>query len=204
MKDLEIGTKVKIGATGIIGTVAGIDTLGVHVEHKNDQGNLIRRLFIIEEISAVDEGEASNDGNETASDMLYGSSVQPSTFTLADGSTMQLGDVVRQAFEASSLNAKQWNDQANETREELIAAVVGTLKLVPEKPADETGNENTDATLQGAKDGSISDTQVNTDATNAGTGSSSSDSEDDVTAQAAAQNAAAAKSSALEPEEENA
>lgn len=67
---------------------------------------------------------------------LVGSSVQPSTFKLADGTELQLGDVVRRAYEASGMaTAKEWNDLPGETQEHFIQAEVDKLDLAkPEKP----------------------------------------------------------------------
>lgn len=58
---------------------------------------------------------------------LFGSSVQPAIFLLKDGSTMQLGDVVRTAFERSGLTVEKWNKLAQDKREKLIADVVAEL-----------------------------------------------------------------------------
>lgn len=75
--------------------------------------------------------------NDTKSKSLYGSSVQPSTFDLADGLTLQLGDVVRTAFEASGLSVDDWNTQEDAAREASIAEVVSTLAL--KQVADQNG-----------------------------------------------------------------
>ena len=82
--------------------------------------------------------------SEKPEDSLYGSSVQPSTFELEDGRTLQLGDVVRQAYEDSDAESvEDWNTLSDEAREVAIQAVVDTLALksaaknAPEKKAPE-------------------------------------------------------------------
>ena len=54
---IQIGDKVKIKASGIEGEVALIDGTSLHVDHKNGDGNLIRRTFIFEEIETLEESE---------------------------------------------------------------------------------------------------------------------------------------------------
>lgn len=76
--------------------------------------------------------EESNDsgGPDTTSDtMLLGSETQPASFDLADGTTVQLGDVVKTAYEESEKTVKQWNKLSQKTRESAIADVVANLSL---------------------------------------------------------------------------
>jgi hypothetical protein len=73
---------------------------------------------------------------------LLGSSVQPALFTLKDGTELNLGAVVRQAFNESGVaSVDEWNALAEDARESFIAEVVKKLPL--KKPADkekETGH----------------------------------------------------------------
>ena len=62
---------------------------------------------------------------------LFGSSVQPSSWKLDDGSTVQLGDVVRQAFEKSGLTEAAWNALPQDDREEKIAEMVKEVIPAP-------------------------------------------------------------------------
>jgi hypothetical protein len=63
---------------------------------------------------------------------LYGSSKQPSSWKLDNGSTVQLGDVVRAAFEKSGLTEEQWNAIPQDDRESHIAAMV--KEMIPSPP----------------------------------------------------------------------
>lgn len=65
-------------------------------------------------------------------DMLLGSNVQPSTWTLPDGSTLQLGTVVAEAHKRSELTVAAWNKLSNDKREKAIAEVVA--EMVPPAP----------------------------------------------------------------------
>jgi hypothetical protein len=69
--------------------------------------------------------------SEKPEDALFGSSIQPSHFELEDGTTVQLGDVVRQAYEdySDAQTADEWNAIPEETRDAMIQAVVNTLNL---------------------------------------------------------------------------
>lgn len=65
---------------------------------------------------------------------LFGSTVQPSTWTLKDGSTLQLGDVVAEAHKRSGLSIEDWNKLTQDDREGRIATVVS--EMVPSEPSD--------------------------------------------------------------------
>jgi hypothetical protein len=68
--------------------------------------------------------------SEKPEDSLYGSSLQPATFELEDGTILQLGEVVRQAYEDSEAEtADAWNALSDEAREAMIRAVVEKLPL---------------------------------------------------------------------------
>ena len=63
---------------------------------------------------------------------LFGSSKQPSGWTLPSGEILQLGTVVQKAFERSSLSIEEWNKIPQDQREEMIAEVVE--QMVPPAP----------------------------------------------------------------------
>ncbi|MBH1826267.1 hypothetical protein I5W35_03835 [Stenotrophomonas maltophilia] len=58
---------------------------------------------------------------------LMGSSVQPASFELSDGSVLSLGDVVGRAHVASGLSVEDWNALEDSAREALIAETVDKL-----------------------------------------------------------------------------
>lgn len=58
---------------------------------------------------------------------LLGSSVQPASFELSDGSVLSLGDVVGRAHAASGLSVEDWNALEESAREALIAETVDKL-----------------------------------------------------------------------------
>lgn len=67
---------------------------------------------------AIEPADAATD----ADTMLVGSSELPSTFALADGGELALGDVVRTAFDASGLSVDAWNALEDNTRDRQILA----------------------------------------------------------------------------------
>jgi hypothetical protein len=64
---------------------------------------------------------------DTPSPSLVGSSVQPESFELSDGSVLSLGDVVGRAHAASGLSVDDWNAPEDSAREALIAETVDKL-----------------------------------------------------------------------------
>lgn len=73
---------------------------------------------------------------KTDDTVLLGSSIQPSMFKLADGTELQLGEVVRRAYAASGMaTVKGWNALPADTQEHYIRVEVDKLDLAkPEKP----------------------------------------------------------------------
>jgi hypothetical protein len=59
---------------------------------------------------------------------LLGSDWQPSHITINEASTVQLGDVVRFAFERSGMTVKQWNKLPCRVREVLLIEAITTMK----------------------------------------------------------------------------
>lgn len=64
---------------------------------------------------------------DTPSPFLVGSSVQPESFELSDGSVLSLGEVVGRAHAASGLSVEDWNALEESAREVLIAETVDKL-----------------------------------------------------------------------------
>ncbi|HIE1098253.1 hypothetical protein [Stenotrophomonas maltophilia] len=64
---------------------------------------------------------------------LLGSSVQPASFELPDGSVLLLGDVVARAHAASGLSVEDWNALDETAREVAIAETVGNLSSADDK-----------------------------------------------------------------------
>lgn len=65
-------------------------------------------------------------------DPLYGSSIQPATWTLDNGDVLQLGTVVAEAHARSGLSVAEWNALPQEIREEKIAEVVNEIVPTPD------------------------------------------------------------------------
>jgi hypothetical protein len=59
---------------------------------------------------------------------VFGSDVQPAMIELAEGVSVQLGDVVRRALQKSGLSADAWNDLPGDQREVAIAIEIDTMK----------------------------------------------------------------------------
>jgi hypothetical protein len=78
-----------------------------------------------------------NDENSRHRLMLIGSSVLPSLVEIAEGKTVQLGDVVGAAHAASGLSIEEWNSLADDDREQRLAAQVETMKADVAKQAQE-------------------------------------------------------------------
>lgn len=60
-------------------------------------------------------------------DTLLGSRVQPAVFKMTDGSFMQLGELVRRAFDGSGLTVDQWNSLPDKAREENLETELCSL-----------------------------------------------------------------------------
>ncbi|HEL3778126.1 hypothetical protein I5U56_02635 [Stenotrophomonas maltophilia] len=64
---------------------------------------------------------------DTPTPCLLGSSVQPASVELPDGTVLTLGDVVGQAHVAYGLSVEDWNALEDSAREALIAETVDKL-----------------------------------------------------------------------------
>ncbi len=67
---------------------------------------------------------------------LVGSNVLPPTIELAEGVSVQLGEVVRQAFEHTGLSIADWNALDDSDREARLAATVLELQATAEADAE--------------------------------------------------------------------
>ena len=70
---------------------------------------------------------------DTPPPILLGSSVQPASFEISDGSVLSLGDVVGRAHVASGLSVEDWNALDSTAREALIADTVDKLSEEDDK-----------------------------------------------------------------------
>lgn len=71
-----------------------------------------------------------------AKDVLVGSNVLPSNIELAEGVTVQLGEVVRRTHKASGLSVADWNALDDGDREARLAATVLELQAAAEAEAE--------------------------------------------------------------------
>lgn len=62
---------------------------------------------------------------------LFGSSKQPDSWKLPDGSTLELSTVVSEAHNRSGLTMKQWNALPQDERESLISEIVAEMVPTP-------------------------------------------------------------------------
>lgn len=150
------GNESSDGESAAASLTKGTDELGFEEQTLENEGGLTKT----EPYSAgavaggeLDEKAAAEAAAQRSYDALYGSSVQPSTFTLNDGTVLQLGEVVRRTQEASGLSELEWNKLDDESREEYIAAAVGQLDVAktPEEELAEKGllHAGTGNTLSG-------------------------------------------------------
>ncbi len=83
---------------------------------------------------------------------LEGSKVQPESFALADGNTLLVADVVRDAFVLSGLKTeKEWNESDDDIRELYIAEAVAKLDLKKEEAEAGTNEDVVEANKQSVK-----------------------------------------------------
>jgi len=96
------------------------------------------------EAPAVAGGDAAGDEGSAEEDdvCLLGSSIQPATFALKDGTTLQLGEIVRRAFVLGGCGtARRWNELVEvdpAEAERLIQLEVNALDLAV---VDDTGTD---------------------------------------------------------------
>ncbi|YP_010115326.1 hypothetical protein PBC5_gp09 [Sinorhizobium phage PBC5] len=79
--------------------------------------------------STVEEIEAAIAAQSApADDMLLGSSILPSLVEIAEGKSVQLGEVVTRAYADSGLTRAAWNALPDDMREAALAATVEAMK----------------------------------------------------------------------------
>jgi len=64
-----------------------------------------------------------------ANETLNGSNTLPALIEISEGKSVQLGDVVRAAFDKSGLNLEAWNALAETDRDELLNQAIEVMKL---------------------------------------------------------------------------
>lgn len=96
--------------------------------------NSVVQGWLKAEILTAEGGSTST--KAPAKDVLVGSSVLPSIIELAEGVTVQLGEVVRRTHEASGLSVADWNALDDGDREARLAATVLELQAAAEAEAE--------------------------------------------------------------------
>lgn len=74
-----------------------------------------------EKAKAEADAKAAAEAEAAALRGLYGSSVAPAVLQAPNGKEALLGDLVRTAFEESDLSGVEWNEMADNDREQLIS-----------------------------------------------------------------------------------
>lgn len=96
------------------------------------KANVVVQGWLKGKILSAEGGKAGAAPQET----LLGSNVLPANIELAEGVSVQLGEVVRQAFEHSGLSIADWNALEDGDREAELAAMVRELQSVAEAEAE--------------------------------------------------------------------
>lgn len=96
------------------------------------KANVVVQGWLKGKILSAESGKAGAAPQET----LLGSNVLPANIELAEGVSVQLGEVVRQAFEHSGLSIADWNALEDGDREAELAAVVRELQSAAEAEAE--------------------------------------------------------------------
>ncbi len=116
------------------------------------KGNAVVQGWLKGKILTAEGGSTSTSTSTStkapAKDVLVGSNVLPSNIELAEGVTVQLGEVVRKAHEASGLSVADWNALDEGDREARLAATV--LELQAEAEADAEAKKGEDAAAAAA------------------------------------------------------
>ncbi len=96
------------------------------------KGNAVVQGWLKGKILTAEGGKASAPAQES----LVGSNVLPANIELAEGISVQLGEVVRQAFEHTGLSIADWNALDEGDREAELAAMVRELQSRAEAEAE--------------------------------------------------------------------
>lgn len=94
--------------------------------------NSVVQGWLKAEILTAEGGKPSAPAQES----LLGSNVLPATIELAEGVSVQLGEVVRRTHEASGLSVADWNALEDADREARLAATVLELQAAAEAEAE--------------------------------------------------------------------
>lgn len=103
------------------------------------KGNAVVQGWLKGKILAAEGGKPSAPAQES----LLGSKVLPANIELAEGVTVQLGEVVRRTHEASGLSVADWNALGEDDREARLAATVLELQAAAEAEAEAKKGEGT-------------------------------------------------------------
>lgn len=156
-------TKVRLGSSVY---QFAVNSEGAHVCDVNDQTHLARLLSIPEGyrlyMPGIPRQEApkapqtpvipqtqptlkpvEDDAQEEAEDELKGSAVHPEVIDLGDGRTVNLDDIVKQAFTDSGMSLEEWNAQDDDDRYSRIDAVLDAM-VAPEETDEETADAEGD------------------------------------------------------------
>ncbi|HEL3748629.1 TPA: hypothetical protein UMV35_000888 [Stenotrophomonas maltophilia] len=103
------------------------------------KGNAVVQGWLKGKILTAEGGKPSAPAQES----LLGSNVLPANIELAEGVTVQLGEVVRRTHEASGLSVADWNALGKDDREARLAATVLELQAAVEAEAEAKKGEGT-------------------------------------------------------------
>lgn len=110
------------------------------------KGNAVVQGWLKGKILTAEGGGTSTSTKAPEKDVLVGSNVLPANIELAEGVTLQLGEVVRRTHEASGLSVADWNALDDGDREARLAATVLELQAAAEAEAE---GKKGDATADG-------------------------------------------------------
>ncbi|HID7838863.1 hypothetical protein [Stenotrophomonas maltophilia] len=100
------------------------------------KSNAVVQGWLKGKILTAEGGSTSASTKAPASETLVGSNVLPANIELVEGVSVQLGEVVRKAFEHSGLSIADWNALDGDDREAELAAMVRELQSVAEAEAE--------------------------------------------------------------------
>ncbi|HFJ9668285.1 TPA: hypothetical protein ACGW1F_004438, partial [Stenotrophomonas maltophilia] len=100
------------------------------------KSNAVVQGWLKGKILTAEGGSTSASTKTPASETLVGSNVLPANIELVEGVSVQLGEVVRKAFEHSGLSIADWNALDGDDREAELAAMVRELQSVAEAEAE--------------------------------------------------------------------
>ncbi|MBH1873560.1 hypothetical protein I5W30_04835 [Stenotrophomonas maltophilia] len=126
------------------------------------KSNAVVQGWLKGKILSAEGGKAGAAPQET----LLGSNVLPANIELAEGVSVQLGEVMRQAFEHSGLSIADWNALDDGDREAELAAMVRELQSAAEAEAEAKKGAATataDAEKTNASGGTVTQSPLSND-----------------------------------------